>query len=92
MLNNLILFTAFDPADIVSLSTFEMLQYHINIIPNNGYAITDLAVLLGMILFRSGLFCIVEVNGGYINGILVNNMLHTVDPNIIFNILSIFLD
>jgi hypothetical protein len=81
----------FNPTSIVSLSTFEMLQYHINIVPNNGYDITDLAVLLGMILYRSGYFCIVNINGGNICGIIVNNTIHSVDPNIIISILNIFL-
>jgi hypothetical protein len=81
----------FDPANIASLMNIEMLQYQVNVVPNNGYAITDLAVLLGMVLFRSGILCIAPVNGGHINGIIVNNILHTVDPNLISSICYIFL-
>jgi hypothetical protein len=92
MLHNFISFISFNPANIASLMTFEMLQYQVNVVPNNGYAITELAVLLEKILNNSGILCIAQVDGGgYINGILVNNILQTLDPNLITPFCSIFL-
>jgi len=80
-----------NPANIAALSNFELLQYHVSVVPNNGYAVTDLAVLLGMILFKSGKLCYAKVGGGWISGIIVNNILHTLDPNLISPLCTIFL-
>ena len=83
----------FDPANISTLMTIEMLQYTVTAVPNNGYAITDLNGLLGAIIHDSGQLCIAHVTGGgqingviagggHINGVIVNNILHTVEPQI----------
>ena len=80
-----------DPANIATYMTIEMLQHLVNVVPNNGYAITNLNVLLGMVLINSGTLCIAKVNGGYINGIIVNSFFHTVDPNLINPFCNTFL-
>ena len=93
MLFNLTSLIVFDPANIASLMNIEMLQYQVNVVPDNGYDITDLPVLLGMILYKNGMLCIAQ--GGVneqINGIIVNNLIHTLDPNLISSICSIFLN
>jgi len=85
-------FILFDPTNLVALATLEMLQHYVNVVPSNGYDIIELAVLLEMVLERSGKLCITPMAGGYINSVLVNNVLYTLDPNLISSFCSIYLN
>lgn len=92
MLYNIISYIAFDTTNIASLMNIEILQSYVNVVPDNGYAITDLTVLLGLLYFRTGVLCVAQVvEGGYINGMLIDGVLHTLDPNLISILCSIFL-
>jgi len=83
---------SYSPGNIASLMAIEMLQYTITIVPQNGYAITDLNVLLDTFQSGSGQICIAQVDAGHINGVIFNNTLHTVDPQIFQQLCNLILN
>lgn len=68
-------------SDLAWLSTLEMLQYVIGV-PNNGYDITNFSVFVNTLIL--GKLCIAPVNGVFLNCILINNILYTVDPKLMY--------
>jgi hypothetical protein len=103
MLTNFISIITFDPANLSTLMNIEMLQYTVTAVPSNGYAITDLNSLLIAIIHDSGQLCIAQVTDGgqingviagraHINGVIVNNILHTVEPQITQQFCSMILN
>lgn len=68
-------------SDLAWLSTLEMLQYIIGV-PNNGYDITNFSVFVNMLIL--GKLCIAPVNGIFLNCIIINNILYTVDPKLMY--------
>lgn len=67
-------------SNLARLGTIEMLQFVIGV-PNNGYDITNFSIFVNMLIL--GELCIAPVNGIFLNCIIINNILYTVDPKLI---------